>query len=221
MFSKWAHAFPENVETWIAHYPGRGSRYNEPPIKKLGILIEHIFQAVQPLLDKPFAFWGHSLGGLVAYELSQSLIRNEGPQPNALFISACGAPHLPDPHPPIHTLPDPEFVKALWGFNGTPSEVINHPELMELLLPTLRADFEAVESYRYNPDDRPLICPIIALGGLEDARVSRERLEGWGLHTEADFISLYFPGDHFFIHTAREAVIAPITSELTAVYAND
>lgn len=218
-FSKWALALPENIETRIVHYPGRGSRFTETPINKLDILVESIFQAIQPLLDKPFALFGHSLGGLVAYELSHSLCRNEGPRPNILFISACGAPQLSEPYPPIHTYPDPEFVKALREFNGTPSEIVNNPELMELLLPTLRADFEAVERYHYNSRDLPLECPIVAFGGLDDPRVSRERLEGWGSHTETDFKSQYFPGDHFFINTAREAVIASITSELTAAYA--
>jgi medium-chain acyl-[acyl-carrier-protein] hydrolase len=92
---------------------------------------------------------------------------------------------------------------------------------MELFLPTLRADFAAVESYNYRPNEFSLDCPIIALGGSDDPRVSRERLEGWALHTNSTFRAQYFPGDHFFINTAREAVIAAIADELISAHAKN
>ena len=218
-FGKWPAELPGNIETWIVHYPGRGSRHNELPVKQIITLTERLFQAIQPLLDKPFAFFGHSLGGLVAFGLTRNLHRQNLPQPQMLFISACGAPGIPDPHPPIHALPDAEFPQALQDLNGIPAEIFNLPELMELLLPALRADFEAIESYRYTSNELPLNCPIIALGGLYDPRVSRERLDGWTLQTNAGFKSHYFPGDHFFINTAREAVIAFIATELTLSHA--
>lgn len=220
-FRVWPSKVPDHIETWIVHYPGRGSRHNEAPIKELATLVEKIHQTIQPLLDKPFALFGHSLGGLVAYELTRTLLQKKLLQPNALFVSACGAPHLPDPHPPLHTLPDPEFLTAMQELNGTPAEVENHPELLEILLPTLRADFEIVEGYHYISNDLPLKCPIVAFGGLEDLRVSRKRIEGWALHTDDSFKAQYFPGDHFFINTARDAVIATIVSELTAAHAKN
>ncbi len=175
VFGKWPAELSSNMEAWIAHYPGRGSRHNESPIKELDDLVGKLSQAIQPLLDKPFAFFGHSMGGLVAFELARHLRKNDLPQPITLFVSGCGAPHLPDPHPTIHTLPDAEFLNALRQFNGIPPELLRLPDAMELLLPTLRADFEAVESYVYNSNEPPLDCPIIAFGGLDDPRVSRER----------------------------------------------
>jgi medium-chain acyl-[acyl-carrier-protein] hydrolase len=219
-FNKWSVEFPDNVETWIAHYPGRGSRYNEPPIKELNGLVEKIDHAIQPLLDKPFVFFGHSLGGMVAFEVARRLYRSDLPQPQSLFVSACGAPHVPDPHPPIHTLPGDEFVKSLEQLNGIPSEVVNHSELMQLLLPTLRADFEAIENYQYTSDEDRLPCPIVAFGGSDDPRVSRERLEGWAAHTNASFKLRYFSGDHFFINAARESVITSIIDEIASSYTN-
>jgi len=212
VFNKWPAEFPSNMEIWIAHYPGRGSRYNEPLIKELITLVEKINDAIQPLLDKPFIFFGHSMGGMIAFELIRNLRQRKLPQPNILFISACGAPQLPDPQSPIHTLPDAEFIKSLQELNGIPSEVVNHPELMELLLPTLRADFEAIESYQYISNEYPLSCPIIALGGHDDPRVSQERLEGWASHTNTNFKTIYFPGGHFFINMNKDAVIAEIKS---------
>ncbi|MBC7878684.1 MAG: thioesterase [Anaerolineales bacterium] len=216
VFNKWSAEFPSIMETWIAHYPGRGSRTNEPAMKELLSLVEKINEAIQPLLDKPFIFFGHSMGGVVAFELIRHLRRRKLPQPNILFVSACGAPQLPDPHPPIHTLPDAEFMKSLQELNGIPAEVVNHSELMELLLPTLRADFEAIESYQYISNEHPLGCPIIAFGGQDDPRVSRDRLEDWASHTNTNFKTIYFPGDHFFINTDREAIIASITAEIVS-----
>ena len=220
-FNKWPCEFPDNVETWFAHYPGRGSRYNEPPIKELDRLAEKIDLAIQPLLDKPFFFFGHSLGGLVAFEVARRLYRSDLPQPRSFFVSACGAPHVPDPHPPIHGLPVDEFVKSLEQLHGIPSEVIKHSELMQLLMPALRADFQAIENYKYTPDEDLLPCPIVAFGGSDDPRVSRERLEGWASHTNAGFKLRYFSGDHFFINGARKSVITSIIYEMASLYAGD
>lgn len=218
-FNKWLVEFPDHIEIWAAHYPGRGSRHNQSPIKQLASLVENFSHAIQPLLEKPFVFFGHSMGGMIAFELIRHLRQFKLPQPNFLFISACGAPNLPDPHPPIHALPDAEFLKAIKELKGIPSEILNIPELIELLLPTLRADFEAVETHHHDHNLPALDCPIIAFGGLDDQRVSRERLEGWLSCTNARFHSQYFSGAHFFIHTAKAAVISSIVTEITSSHA--
>jgi medium-chain acyl-[acyl-carrier-protein] hydrolase len=219
VFHKWPAKLPNHLEGQIAHYPGRGSRHNEPPLKQIISLVERLSQAILPLLDKSFAFFGHSLGGLIAFELTRHLRRNNLPQPQILFVSACGAPHIPDPHPSIHLLPDSDFVNSLQQLNGIPSELLQQDDVLQMLLPMLRADFEAMESYIYTSDNSPLRCPIVAFGGLHDPRVSRERVEGWGSYTNARFSSQYFPGDHFFINTARDSVIASIVAEVTSSHA--
>jgi medium-chain acyl-[acyl-carrier-protein] hydrolase len=211
VFNQWSSRFPGNLETWIVHYPGRGSRHTEPPINQVDLLAERLSEAIQPFLDKPFAFFGHSLGGMIAFELTRHLRRKNLPQPEILFLSACGAPHIPDPNPPLHTLPDDRFLQSLGQLHGVPAELSHQPDVLQLLLPILRADFEAVENYVYRPE-LPLRCPIAAFGGLDDPRLSRERLEAWCLQTASSFKSQYFPCDHFFIHTAREAVIAAIVT---------
>lgn len=213
-FHKWAAKFSSDIEMWIAHYPGRGSRYKEAPITELNVLIEELSQAISPLLDRPFAFFGHSLGGLVAFELGRFLRQKGLHQPDILFISACAAPHLPDQHSSIHALPDAEFLNAIQRLNGIPTEVLNYPELLQLLLPTLRADFQAFETYRYATIESLLDIPIIAYRGLEDSRVSREHLEGWAEQTNSVFKSICFPGDHFFINIARDKLVHSITTEM-------
>lgn len=212
-FHQWRKEFPDTIETQIIHYPGRGSRHNDPPIKKLSVMIEEIVKAIQPLLDKPFTFFGHSLGGLIAFELTRSLRRLNLPRPTQLFISACAAPHLPNPNPLIHTLPDDKFLESLKALNGIPSEVLQHPELLQLLLPILRADFELVETYQFESAP-PLDPPIAAFGGLADPRVSREQLEGWAVHTTSNFESKFFDGNHFFINSPNGVVIRSIVAKL-------
>jgi len=212
VFGKWLGEFDTHIETFIAHYPGRGSRHNESPITQIDTLVDKLAQAIQPLLDKPLAFFGHSFGGLIAYELAKQI------QPQILFISGCAAPHLPNSHPPIHHLPDPDFIKSLQELNGIPNEIMDNSELMELLLPMLRADFEAFEGYQ--PNSYQLACPITAFGGLDDPRVNREQLEGWATHTTAGFRTQYFSGDHFFINTNTANIITSINSELTSAHAS-
>lgn len=210
-FGKWTI---ENIECWTAHYPGRGSRYSEPLIKNIPSLVEPLSQAMYPFLDKPFAFFGHSMGAVVAFELVRSMRRNKLPQPKLFFVSACGAPHLPDPHPPIHALSNDEFLAALQKLNGIPSELLRQPEAIQLLLPIVRADFEAIEIYQF-VSDHPLEIPIVAIGGSYDPRVSRERLEGWSTQTNASFKLHIFDGDHFFIHTEKEKILDLIQEEMT------
>jgi len=211
IFSKWTAEFPANIEVQIVHYPGRGSRYNETPIKSLGTLVEELTQAIQPLLDKPFTFFGHSLGGTVAFELARHLRQNKLSQPNAIFISACAAPQMPKILPPIHALPDDEFLNSLKELGGIPNEILQNEEMLDLQLPVLRADFELIENYQYIASE-PLECPILVFGGLDDPRVSREQLEGWTIHTSAKFESRYFTGDHFFINAVKETIIGEIVS---------
>ena len=210
-FSKWTAGI---IETQIAHYPGRGSRFNEPAIKNLDVLTESFLREIQSLLDKPFALFGHSMGGLIAFELARTLRQQNLPQPKFLFVSACAAPQFLDSNPLIHALPDDEFLDALKKFNGIPAEILNQPEAVKLILPSLRADFEAVETYRFDSNEPPLDIPIIAFGGLDDPRISRERLEGWASQTTGRFESHYFHGGHFFIHDIRDGMMRSIAAEI-------
>jgi len=170
----------------------------ERPFTQLSTLIEALAQGLAPLLDKPFAFFGHSLGALVSFELARQIRGQYGTHPVRLFVSGGRAPQIPHRAAPIHTLPDKEFLLELRRLNGTPSELLNHEELMEIMVPLLRADFALYETYQYSTD-APLSCPISAFGGLQDHRVNDHDLEAWRAQTSSAFALRMFPGDHFFL----------------------
>jgi medium-chain acyl-[acyl-carrier-protein] hydrolase len=130
-----------------------------------------------------------------------------------LFVSAHRAPQVPDPDAPIHALPNPEFLQELRRYNGTPEAVLENAELMQLLLPTLRADFAVVETYAYTPE-QPLDCPITAFGGLDDREVSSDELEAWREQTNASFVLKMFPGDHFFLDSAKPLLLQSLSQKL-------
>jgi len=214
IFRDWARALPPDIEVCAATLPGRGSRMLEPPLTRLSAVVAHLTDAITSYLDKPFAFFGHSMGALTAFELARRLSREVGVEPKCLLVSGCRAPHLPDPDPPPYALPEPELIGYLRRLNGTPEEVLEKRELMELMMPILRADFEAVSTYAY-VEGTPLGCPASAYGGLRDPMVRREHLAAWREHTAAGFALRMFDGDHFFIHQTAPQLIGAISSELS------
>ena len=152
-------------------------------------------------------------GLFFAFEVARGFRRDIRTLPMCLFISGTSAPHVLDPDPPIHALPEPEFVEKLRAFNGTPDAVLETPELRQVFLPMLRADFTLRETYTYTPEP-PLECPITAFGGIDDPEVSQDDLEAWKEHTSTSFQSSMLPGDHFFLHTSKHALLQKVSLEL-------
>ena len=185
----------------------------EPPFSELSLLVEALTVALLPLLDKPFALFGHSLGSLVCFELARQLQTKHQARPIRLFVSAGPAPQIPHRGLPIHNLPEEEFSAELRRLNGTPGELLNHKELMEIVLPSLRADFALYESYRYL-SGLPLNCPISTFGGLSDQRVKHGDLEAWRDQTSVSFSIRMFPGDHFFLKTTQPLLLRALSQEL-------
>lgn len=209
----WVNEISPDIEICAVQLPGRESRLRETPFTAIEPLIERLAEALKPYIDVPFAFYGHSLGALVSFELTRYMRRQQGPLPNRLFVSGCRAPQLPDPDPPIHQLPDGAFIEALRRFNGTPASVLQNAEIMQMLLPVLRADFAIYETYAYAAEE-PLSIPISAYGGLQDFRASREAVEAWKLQTSEKCIIRMYPGDHFFIHTKRRILLSGIHQDM-------
>jgi medium-chain acyl-[acyl-carrier-protein] hydrolase len=185
----------------------------ETPFIQLSLLVQTLAQVLVPLLNKPFAFFGHSLGALVGFELARQLRRQSGVQPVRLFVSADRAPQSPRRDRPIHALPEGEFMAELRRLNGIPGKVLEEAELMQMLLPVLRADFAVYETYTYSTEP-PLNCPISTFGGLQDQRVSRGDLEAWRNQTNGSFSLRMFPGDHFFWNTTQPLLLQALSQEL-------
>lgn len=205
-FYKWPLGLPKAVEVCPVELPGRGIRVRELPFTRLSPLVEAIAPALLSFLDKPFAFFGHSMGGILSFELARLLHREYDLCPVHLFVSGRRAPQVHDLEPPLHTLPESALIEELRRLNGTPDAVLENAELIQLLLPVLRADFAVLETYDYKPDV-PLDCPLTVLGGLQDYKVKYENLEAWREHTKAAFSLHLLPGDHFFVHSAQPQVL--------------
>ena len=213
VFRTWADDLPASVDVCPVQYPGHGTRLMEPSYTRLSPLVEALVPALEPLMDRPFAFFGHSLGAIVSFELARELRRRLGLLPVCLFVSAGRAPQAPSRHQPIHSLADADFLEEMRRLNGTPSEILASAELMRILLPILRADFTVGETYVYSPEP-PLACRIVSMGGEQDPRVSRGDLEAWRAQTSAGFTLRTFPGDHFFLNTDRRRLLQFLSDEL-------
>jgi len=213
MFRIWSNALPADVEACPIQLPGRSTRLMERPFTDLSSLIQVLAQALSSLLDKPFAIFGHSLGALMGFELARQLRRQYGVSPARLFISAGCAPQIPRRGSPIHTLPAKEFLAEVRRLNGIPKEVLEHDELMEIVIPLLRADFALYEAYVYSAEP-PLNCPISAFGGLQDRKVTHRDLEAWRDQTTGAFSLRMLPGDHFFLNTTQPLLLQMLSQEL-------
>lgn len=218
VFFSWQAQLPAEVEVCAIQPPGREARLREAPYTSMTALVETLGEVLAPYMDRPFAFFGHSNGAIMAFELARKLRREGRPLPLHLFLSGRPAAQLPSRHPPIHALPEPEFIAELRRLQGTPEEVLNHPEIMELLVPLLRADFSLAETYAYRPEP-PLEIPVSAYGGRLDPDVNADEVEGWREQTAQAFRSVVFPGDHFFINGDRAQLLAQLSGELRGVVA--
>ena len=219
IYHQWRKKLPSSVEIVGAHLPGRGTRLQETAFTRMTRMVEVLGEAIIPYLDKPFAFFGHSMGAVTGYELACWLRDQNYPQPVRLFVSGQRAPQLPNTDPVTYNLPDADFIRELSSLNGTPKEALAHPELMAIMLPLLRADFEVVETYAHEPK-APLDCPIIAFGGMQDDKVTREQLEAWHQQTTGPFSARVLPGDHFFLHSHQDLLLRMLSYELSRVAVN-
>ena len=213
VFRNWVQYLPSEIELCAIQYAGRGSRLSEPLAEDVVEIMNGLYPDLQPLLTKPFAFFGHSMGALVAYEFARRLQREQRQGPFELFVSGCSAPHVRMFDEITYNLPEAEFLGELRRLQGTPQEVLDNAELMQLMMPIIRADFKASQTYEYVPGPR-LECPIRAFGGLSDEMVPREELEAWSEHTEGSFRAQMFAGDHFFLNTSQALLMRIITQEL-------
>ena len=217
-FFKWSQQLPVFIEVCAIQLPGREQRLGEPILTNISMIVTAIGEALQQNgMDKPFAFFGHSMGSLISFEVARYLRRHQLALPFHLLISGARGPELVDPRSPVHVLPDEEMLDEIdRRYQAIPKEIRHHEELMRLLLPTIRGDFTIVETYNYTIE-APLPCPISVFGGLADD-VAQDELMAWQNYTRKDFKIRMFPGGHFFIRSAERFVIDAVVRELQSTF---
>jgi medium-chain acyl-[acyl-carrier-protein] hydrolase len=213
VYRTWPDGLPFGVEVCAVQLPGREKRIMEPPYTRLAPLVQKLALVLIPYLDRPFTFFGHSMGALISFELVRQLRRQYGLGPAHLFVAGHRAPQIPNPGLPIYQLPEADFIARLRCFGGLPEVVLQDAELKDVFVPLLRADIELCETYVY-VTGAPFDCPISAFGGLEDSTVNRDNLAAWRAQTLGSFSLRMFPGSHFFLQSAREPLLQALSGEL-------
>lgn len=214
IYRQWPDLLPQEVEVCAIQLPGREYRLAEPAYTSLTSLVETLAEALVPYLDRPFAFFGHSMGSLVCFELARQLRRTQNKCPLHLYIGAYRAPHLSNPNVKIYQLPL-EVFKVILRADGIPERILQNEELMQAMLPTLRADFELCDTYVYKEED-PLACSFSVFGGQEDNRISPAELRAWHIHSSSLYSLTMFPGSHFFVHSAQDLLLDVLSQDLAA-----
>jgi medium-chain acyl-[acyl-carrier-protein] hydrolase len=217
VFSGWGERLKPEIEVWTAQPRGRGMRFRERPFESVAEMVEEYYEALRPTVESgltvPFAFYGHSLGGLMAWELTRRLEADGLPLPEHLFIGATVPPHMGLIHARISHLPDEGFVEAIQErYGGIPPQVLAERELMDIFLPPLKADFAAYEGYKYRA--ARVSVPLTAFAGTDDPGLPAPLMEEWERHTSGRFELRIVPGEHFFLTESSEAVLRLIRQAL-------
>lgn len=213
IYRAWQNLFPADIGVCPVQLPGRENRMVEMPISSLDKLVDELVHEIEPWLDMPFAFFGHSMGAKISFELTRRIQQEYGVSPVHLFVSASGAPHMPMKQKHLHLLSDAEFKQELHKLNGTPEAALQNQELMALLLPRIRADFAVCETYQYTQAE-PLTCPISVFSGAQDYELEQEELLGWQEMTSGRFSHRTLAGDHFFIHQREKEIAQAVTADV-------
>jgi surfactin synthase thioesterase subunit len=218
LFRDWR--LPEHLaaEVWAVQLPGRENRIDEEPFHRMEPLVEALAANLAGRLDRPYAFFGHSMGAIVAFELTRTLRRQGSPLPAHLFLSAHRAPHLPPRHPPISGLPEDEFLARLPAATGGSAAWTAEPELVALLAPMMRADIELCDRYEYR-EEAPLDVPITCFAAEDDDVMSVPSVAEWAGHTSAPFRLSLHDGDHMFVRDRGVELLEQVASDLAVTTA--
>jgi medium-chain acyl-[acyl-carrier-protein] hydrolase len=209
----WPRHLPPSIDVVAVHPAGRAHRLREQPLRRVEAMVTAYLDDLEPLLDRPVALFGHSLGAIVAAECAH-VLQARGREPVHLLVSSRPALRT-DESEKIHLLPDRDFIAAMnRRYQGIPAEILKYPDVLELLLPALRADVEALETFRRKPQTPKLTCPTTVFGGTLDPAVSMADLESVRDEVAGACRMRLFPGDHFYIEAQRENVLAAIHTTL-------
>ena len=230
VYAPWVRGLSSEIEFLSVQYPGRATRFKEAPITDLMTMAAHIAEVIAALDEKPLVLFGHSMGSRIAYEVALLLEKKYAVNVDKLIVSGGNVPHKGVDKTsvvsrreqqrggaPMHTLSDKDFCKELEFLQGTPESVLASDELMALLLPSLRADFELVFHYNKPRVAERLHCPITSFSSDKDSVVNPEAVAAWQDLTQAEYRALQFQGDHFFIHDEQQKVAQVLNAEVGQV----
>jgi medium-chain acyl-[acyl-carrier-protein] hydrolase len=209
VFRSWVAQLPDDVELVAIRMPGRESRFAERPYSDWSSLTNDVADALRPLLDVPFVLFGHSFGGMLAYETARVLVGRGTAALEALIVSGCRCPLVRPATRAPYDAPSDALWMWLEEIDGTPAEILENSQLRALTERTLRADLKLADAWTGGADIVDL--PIISFGGAEDYIVPRQDIEGWRDFTARTYRHVEFAGGHFFIHTLEAEVVAEIS----------
>ena len=212
-FYRWNDHAPEWLEVSGFERPGHGARLAEQPLDTHEAAAVEIADTLEPLLDKPYALFGHCLGAALAYEATRVLRGRGRAQPLHLFSSGARGPHLGIPIADVESMEDDQFIEHMHQAYAAPIDFLRHPEMRPLFLPMVRADARMTQNYRYTPGT-PVGYPITAVAGETDPDVQPAHLECWRQHTTAGVATRIYPGNHFFFLESAPRLLADFAGEL-------
>ncbi|MFE7619917.1 thioesterase II family protein [Streptomyces sp. NPDC057496] len=216
-FFRYSQILAATADVLTIQYPGRQDRRHEPPLTTVSALADRIHRVLTPYHDRPLVLFGHSMGGILGFELARRMER-EGRPPSGLIVSGRRAPDIYAADN-VHTRGDEALIAEMGTLSGTDPGVLADEEILRMVLPAMRADFKAIETYRYRPDGEgpALDCPLSVLTGASDPRVTLEQARAWRKFTNGPFTFRSFPGGHFFLTPQQDAVTAAIAQDLASL----
>lgn len=217
LYMKWNSFLHPSIHIVPIELAGRGKRYSEPFYSDIEQAVHDIYAKIKDELDElPYALFGHSMGGLLAFEIAHKIRLQGHSAPKIIFLSGKNPPHRQN-HRDIHHLPNEELIKEIFEMGGTPKEILQHNELVEMLIPILRADFTLVENYRYSKREEILDCDLVVMNGRQDKLTQDSDMKEWSRYTKREMRTYHIDGGHFFINEHLESVVNLIHEELIKI----
>ncbi|PEC24139.1 thioesterase [Bacillus thuringiensis] len=214
VYSKWTKKLEDFIELYPVELAGRGKRFNEPFYDSMEDAVNDIFNQIKDHLNQTYAFFGHSMGSLLVYELCQKIKKMGYPEPSHIFFSGREAPQTVKDEYTVYDLPDEEFIKYVFHYGGMPESFLENKMLLDIFIPILKADFKIVETYQYIEKDFNLNCDFSILSGEKDQKLDFANLKGWEKFTIGNCTYFTFEGGHFYINEDIENTIACINKQL-------